>query len=325
MNKITSLPVTEADYENTMNTVVQPYLDSRGGDGFFPSHDSKPIHYEKYLADEPEGTVVISHGFTESAEKFREMSYCYLLMGFNVFAIDHRGHGRSWRYDPDTPEVVVIKKFEEYVEDLKCFVDKVVKPASGDLPLYLYAHSMGGAVAVQFLQTYPDVFAKAVLSSPMIQPQTAGVPMGIANVIVSVPTALGRGGSKMIAYSGFNPDATYENSNATSEARFNYYHKKRLADPLLRTSAPSFSWVKQAIRVTGLNLDPARCAKITTPVLLCKAEVDGAVVPEAEDEFVGKVNGARLEQFGNSHHEIYLSVDDTLLAYLQTIEKFLKE
>lgn len=324
MIKITSLPVSEADYENTMTNVVEPYLAAHGGEGYFDSYDKKPIHFEKYLADGAQASVVISHGFTECAEKFREMSYCYLLMGFNVFAIDHRGHGRSFRYNPDTPQIVHINKFEEYVRDLDTFVKKIVKPASGDLPLYLYAHSMGGAVAVQYLQTYPDVFAKAVLSSPMIQPQTAGVPLPIANAIVSVPTALGRGMSKMIAYSGFNPDATYENSNGTSKARFDYYHKKRLENELLQTSAPSFSWVKQACRVTKLNLDPARCAKIKAPILLCKPEEDGAVVPEAEDQFVSIAPTARLESFENSRHEIYLSVDATMLKYLQAIEGFLK-
>ena len=324
MTKITSLPVTEGDYENTMTTVVEPYLKAHGSDNYFESFDNRPIHYEQYLAENAEATVVISHGFTESAEKFHEVSYCYLLMGFNVFAIDHRGHGRSFRYDPDTPQIVHIREFEEYVKDLDTFVNKIVRPASGELPLYLYGHSMGGAVAVQYLQTYPDVFKKEVLTSPMIQPQTAGIPMGIANAIVSVPTALGRGASKMIAYSGFNPNATYENSNGTSEARFNYYHKKRLDDELLQTSIPSFNWVKQSIKVTKLNLDPARCAKIKTPILLCKPEADGAVVPEAEDKFVDMVPSASMESFENSRHEIYLSVDATMLKYLQAIESFFK-
>ena len=60
-------------------------------------------------------------------------------------------------------------------------------------------------------------------------------------------------------------------------------------------------------------------------MLLCQPEVDTSVVSEKENVFVSQLKNGRLVQFPNSKHEIYLSVDATLLMYLETIEKFLKE
>ncbi len=321
---IKALPVSEENYEETMTGIVEPYLKRVGKDGFFDGFDGRPIHYEQYTLEDPVGTVVIVHGFTESAEKFHEMSYSFLQMGMNVFAVDNRGHGRSARLNPGDPETVAVGKFTDYVNDLNCFMTKVVLKVRPDLPRYLYAHSMGGAISVQYLQTYPHAFDKAVLSSPMIKANTANLPQGLVLAIAIPMVLLGKGKKRPGFMGGFDPAKTWEDSHDTSKARFDYYMKKRIADPALQTSAPSYNWTKEAVLVTKKNLDPARCAKIECPVLLCQPEEDGAVIPEAEERFVSLLPNGRLRRFTNCRHEIYLSVDETVLDYLQTIEAFLK-
>ena len=324
--KIKTLPVSEENYAETMKTKVEPYLAGIRADGHFASFDGKDIHYEKYVIPNAVGTVVLVHGFTESAEKFREMAYNYLMMDLNAFVIDNRGHGLSYRKHPENPETVCVDRFEEYVEDLKAFVDKIVKPAvPKDLPLYLYCHSMGGAIGVQFLQTYPGVFTKAVLSAPMIEPMSKPLNVPITKAIMRVFCAFGQKDKMVFIHHGFDPDRGWEDSHDTSKARFEYYHEKRKANRNLQTAGASCAWVREAMKVVKKNLDPKRNARITLPVLLCQPETDTSVVSEKENVFVGQLKNARLVQFPNSKHEIYLSVDSTMLTYLQTIEKFLKE
>ena len=133
---ITKLPVTQENYAETMVNVVEPFLRENVEEGFFDGFDGNRIHYESYKAIDPKGVIVISHGFTESAEKFHEVSYNFVLMGFNVFAIDHRGHGKSFRLTSD-PATVSVDRFEDYVKDLKILVKSIVLPSSDNLPLYL--------------------------------------------------------------------------------------------------------------------------------------------------------------------------------------------
>lgn len=323
--KLTALPVSEVGYAETMREKVEPFLAERRKEGFFAGWDGNNIHYESYLTPGAEGTVVVSHGFTESAEKFREMSYNFIIMGYNVFLIDHRGHGLSYRKHPEKFEIVTVDKFEEYVDDLHLFVTGVVKPAVGESPLYLYAHSMGGAIAVQYLQTHPGVFKKAVLSAPMIQAASGPLSPGATKALTGFFCAIGKRDDMVFIHHGFQPDRGWEDSHDTSRARFEYYHAKRLANDKLKTASASYSWVREAMRVIKKNLDPARNAKIDIPVLLCQPETDTSVVSEKENEFIAQVKNGRLKQFKNSKHEIYASVDATLLEYLQTIQDFLQE
>lgn len=320
-----TLPVSETDYDAQMKNTVEPFLANIRKDGFFTSYDGNPIHYEGYPVPGAKGTVVIVHGFTESAEKFREMSYCFLQMGYSVFAIDNRGHGRSWRKHPEAYEVVTVDRFTEYVYDLHFFVSTVVRPAVGDSPLYLYAHSMGGAIAVQYLQSFRGVFRKAVLSAPMIQANSGPLSPAQTLAMTSLFCKLGKGDDMVFIHHGFDPDRTWENSHDTSKARFDYYQAKRLANDNLKTASASYSWVRQAMLVAEKNLDPARNANITIPVLLCQPEQDSSVISEKEDEFIAQLPNGRLEKFYDCKHEIYAAVDHTLLLYLQTIQAFLEE
>lgn len=323
--KITELPVSEKNYEEQMTNKAEPYLASLREDIYFKSWDDKKMHCEQYLIPDAKGTVVIVHGFTESAEKFREMSYSFIIMGYNVFAVDNRGHGRSWRKNPDKLETVTVDKFEDYIFDLNFLVQTKIKPAVKDSPLYIYAHSMGGAIAVQYLQTYPGVFKKAVLSAPMIQANSGPLSPGLTLAVMRAACFFNKKDDMVFIHKGFNPERTYEQSHDTSKARFDYYHQKRIKNDLLKTSGASYSWVKEAMKVAKKNLDPDRCKKIEIPVLLCQPEEDSSVISEKENEFISLIPNGTLKKFYNCKHEIYAAVDETALEYLQTIEAFLNE
>ena len=314
--------ISEVNFSHSMKSIVEPYLSERATDSFFDALDGKKIHYVYYKADAPVGNIVIAHGFTESYEKFFEMSYYFLRMNLNVFVVDHRGHGYSHRHN-DNKEVVHIKYFEQYVDDLQTLVKKVVRKAAADLPLYIYSHSMGGAITVQHLQKFPGVFTKAILSAPMIKAKTAGIPAPVAKAFSRIMILFGKEKEKVIGYKGFNPDRTYEDSHDTSKERFDYYHKKKIDNENLRTTAPSYRWVNEAVEVTKRNLDIERNKKITAKVLLCQPEEDSTVFSEAEDQFITLVKDGRLEKFTECRHEIYNSVDNTVKEYLDVIESFL--
>lgn len=316
--------ISEENFSTLMETVAVPFLEGIKTDAYFEALDGKKIHYVSYRPENPRANIVICHGFTESAEKFLEMSYYFVKMGFNVYAPDHRGHGLSHRHNDDL-QIVHIKNFSQYVDDLHTFTKKTVMKECPGLPMYIYSHSMGGAVTVQYLQTHPEVFSKAILSAPMIKARTAGIPEGIARFASRTFILFGKEKNKVVGYKTFNPLRTYEESHDTSKARFDYYQKKRVENTHLQTSAPSYRWVNEAIHVSHLNLDPKRNEKITAKVLLCQPEEDSSVISEMEDVFIKQVRNGRLVKFTDCRHEIYMSIDKTVEEYLDTIESFLAE
>ena len=163
--------ISEENYSETMDNVVKPYLESIKTIGTLSSNrDGHRIYYEYFDIDDEKGSVVILHGFTEFIRKYSEIIYYFSRSGYDVYMIEHYGHGYSERRDDvsDNLSKVAVDDFDVYTEDVKQFLEEVVLPISKDNKLVLFGHSMGGGIATRFLELYPDVFDFAILSSPMI-------------------------------------------------------------------------------------------------------------------------------------------------------------
>lgn len=110
----------EDGYAEAMETVVRPYLAKRMTTGYLEREPGRQIFYARCLSDQPGGIVVISHGYTETIEKYLENIYYFLKAGFHVFMPEHCGHGRSYRMCSDTGELslVHVDDYQRYVDDL---------------------------------------------------------------------------------------------------------------------------------------------------------------------------------------------------------------
>ena len=160
--------ITEEKYNEELTRCVLPFIRLNFEDGYMKSADGTRIHYGYVTTPVPKAAIVISHGFTECMPKYYEMIYYFAKAGYSVYMVEHRGHGFSERSVSDM-SMVTVNSFDEYVSDLDMFIREIVMKREGRRPLYLYGHSMGGAIAAMYLEKHPEVFTKAVLSSPMIE------------------------------------------------------------------------------------------------------------------------------------------------------------
>lgn len=311
--------IEEKDYSNIMINEVEPYLEKRREDRYFLSSDGKKLHYEAYEKLLSRGSIIILHGFTESAEKFREVAYYFRKAGYSVYALDLRGHGRSHR-DSDNPLRVDIESFDTYAQDLNTFIENIVKGSSKDKDIHLYSHSLGSTVALLYMMKYTDTIRKAVLSSPMIC-GNMGMPTAVAGTVAKALCTLG---GKKIPAPGrcvFDKNQTVDNSDAVSKARFEYYHKKRIAEPLYQTSGPSFSWVKASLVARDKILNEDNINKLRAEMLIFKPETDRQLLGEYTDRFA-KLADVKIKDVRNSRHEIFMSGDETLKWYVEEILDF---
>ena len=112
--------------------------------GYFKGENDIKIYYEKYKAKNQIGKIVISHGFTECIEKYREIIYYFIKEGYSVFIMEHRGHGRSGRLGKKHESQINIEDFNYYVNDFKVFIDKIVIKNTDKI--YLYGERMKKAL-----------------------------------------------------------------------------------------------------------------------------------------------------------------------------------
>lgn len=316
-----SYVLSEDTFETQMLEVVEPFVDSVTTSGYFTSSDDTQIHYEYYTAPSPKGAIVVSHGFTESLEKYTEMTYYFLQEGYNVYIVDHRGHGLSDRTVEDL-SLVDVKDFNSYVNDLYTFVNEIVIPHKGDLPLFLYAHSMGGGISALTLEQYPDLFDAAVLSSPMLGINLGAIPRFAANLLSHTAVLLGQGAEYVISHGPFDGTGSLEDSSSSSAARFNYYFNKKLDNEYLQTNGASYSWIKEALTATKEMIKPENAAKATTPILLFQSENDSLVLPEPQCEFVNNAPNAQMIFVAGAKHELFNTSNDVFVPYLNTVFDF---
>jgi len=101
------------------------------------------IFFRSWRPDgKPRAVIVISHGFNSHSGQYIWAGEQFLAGGYAVYALDHRGRGRS-----DGERFFV--KDGEYVEDLTTFI-ALVKTREPGLPVFLLGHSAGGVVACTY-------------------------------------------------------------------------------------------------------------------------------------------------------------------------------
>lgn len=129
--------------------------------GSFAGCDGAHLFEQAWLPEVHRGTVALVHGYAEHSGRYAHVAGRLRDHGIAVHTYDQRGYGRS------PGRRAYVPTFQQHVDDLALFLDTVRSRSDG--PLWLFGHSMGGAVVLNLvLQQAVDV-AGLVLSSPAIQ------------------------------------------------------------------------------------------------------------------------------------------------------------
>lgn len=308
--------IDEENYSHIMKTEVEPYLEKRGREDFIFTPDNRKLHYEAYEKTLSRGSIVILHGFTESAEKFRELAFYFRKAGYSVFSLDMEGHGKSHR-SSQKKEKVEIDSFDTYADDLDLFIERVVAPATKIGDINIFSHSLGSTVALLYMMKHPYRVKKAVLSSPMVC-GNMGMPVAVAGTVAKLLCALGGKGIPAPGRCVFDEKQTVEGSDATSKARFEYYHEKRKAEPLYQTSGPSFGWVKASLEARDKILS---CKDIAADALIFLPEEDRQLLHSYTRDFAEEAD-IKIKEVKGSRHEIFMSSNEVLSWYIGQVLDF---
>ncbi len=111
----------------------------------------------------PRGAVILVHGLKDHSDRYAATAVKLVEHGYAVHAFDLRGHGRS-----SGPRVYV-DSFSDYVADLAIFADRV-RAREPNRPIFLFGHSMGGAIATLYVIGKQPDLGGLVLSGAALKP-----------------------------------------------------------------------------------------------------------------------------------------------------------
>jgi len=127
-------------------------------EGQFQGVKDLAIYYQCWLPDAGAGAVLlVAHGYAEHSGRYGNLVDYVVPRGYAVYALDHRGHGRS------EGERVQVEHYTDYLGDLKIFFD-LVQQENPDLRIYLLGHSMGAAISTAYTAKHQHELAGLILS-----------------------------------------------------------------------------------------------------------------------------------------------------------------
>ena len=272
--------------------------------GEFVSPDGIKIFYRQYQAESERARMVLSHGVGEHSGRYGNVIERVLPKGFSVWAPDHRGHGQSGGKRGH------VLNFVQYLTDLRLTVELAKKDMPGEMPCFLLGHSMGGLIALDFAQHYPELIDGVVASSPCL---------GMVIEIPAVKKVLGSFMSYvwpgMTMGSGLDATKISRDENVVSAYK---------NDPLVhdRVSARFFTELLAAMESVN-----QQASALNVPVLMQVAGEDYLVNADSSKHFFEKLTlqDKTLHVYDDMYHEIYNAPQDQKERVLDDLETWLQK
>ncbi len=119
------------------------------------AEDGLLLNCYHWIPEFAHGAIVIAHGWSEHCGRYQSLAEWFVEHGYEVHAIDHRGHGKS------EGKRGHVRRWTDYARDLEQLRQTIEQEKQ-----YIIGHSMGGMIAILHSLEYPEKFAAMALSGP---------------------------------------------------------------------------------------------------------------------------------------------------------------
>lgn len=274
-------------------------------DATFNDSDGIDVFYRSWRIGQPRGTVVIAHGASEHSGRYGRFAAALNEAGFDSYAIDHRGHGRT--ADSTGKGIIGARGTDGVLDDLGLLID--IAHAGSSAPVVLFGHSMGSIFTQAFVERRSADLAGYVLSG-CPGPLAEGFGELLEGVIAAAEG--GMADEPLDVLGGFNdafePARTPYDWLSRDEAEVDAY----IADPLCGDGVPlTYGYVASMLGASSEVMTPAGVASTPSnlPVLLVTGEQDpvggmGVQVRELEGSLRAAGLAVTAHYYADARHEL---------------------
>ncbi len=128
--------------------------------GQFTGAGGEQLFYQNWRPiGEVQAVLIVVHGFSDHSSRYNNLVKGLVPRGIVIYAFDQIGHGQS------PGKRGHIYSFNEFRADLGTFV-RHVREWEADTPLFLFGHSMGGLIVLDFGLHHPQDLSGVIASAP---------------------------------------------------------------------------------------------------------------------------------------------------------------
>jgi alpha-beta hydrolase superfamily lysophospholipase len=244
--------------------------------------DGTALQYYEQTAENPRAVICLVHGMGEHTDRYGHVADFFNAKGFHVLGFDQRGHGRSQGKRGHTPSY-------EILQESVSILTETASTRYPGLPIFLYGHSMGGNLVLNYAIRKGIGIRAVIASSPYLRlafdpPKwKTGLASLVKNILPGLQQSTGLDASML----SHDPSVV----------------KAYEEDPLVHDKiTPSFF----------LNVHEAgewaliHAAQLKVPALVFHGDADKITSAPASEEFVRLSEGkAEIKIFPDLYHETH--------------------
>jgi lysophospholipase len=243
-------------------------------DGWIESTDGNHLFWRRHSPEQPpRAKLLVVHGLA------------FAGAGFDCWAHDYRGHGRS-----PGPRVHV-DRFDDFLTDLDA-TRRFVGESGSDMPLFLIGHSQGGLIVLREALANPDGLEGVVVSSPFLALHPDAAPPAPLHLVANI-------------VSTFMPKMMFSKvAEPSALSRDPRVPEAYVADPLVSTTV-SARWFTS---VVGAQADThARASTLSIPAFVMQSGDDRLTDPAATRSWAAAAPDDLVEyvEWEGLYHEMF--------------------
>lgn len=129
----------------------------------FYSNCGHSLYGQSWEPLEPAKAVIwMVHGLGEHSGRYEDWAKMFCQNDIAFFAIDHFGHGQS------AGKRGTVKRISTYLDDFELFTS-IHKSRFVAIPHFIYGHSMGGNLALNYVLVRNHFFKGAIITAPWLE------------------------------------------------------------------------------------------------------------------------------------------------------------
>ncbi|WP_088889681.1 alpha/beta hydrolase [Leptolyngbya ohadii] len=242
------------------------------------------LYYQSWLPTQPsQAIIVLVHGIGGHSGVFQNVVEYLVPQGYEVYAFDLRGHGRS------PGQRGHINQWREFREDLHSFL-QYIRLQRTCCPLIVWGHSLGGTIALDYALRSPSEIQGLILTAPALSKiKIARTKLVLGRMLsrtvprfslkLGISTQLGSRDPEMVA--------AY-----TQDPLRHEYGSARLATEFFTT----VRWIQ------------SHASELKIPLLIMHGSSDHVTLPEGSRAFFQQVIFPDKEhrEYDGNYHDLYI-------------------
>jgi alpha-beta hydrolase superfamily lysophospholipase len=246
------------------------------------SSKGSKVHAVAWCPDtKTKAAVALVHGLGEHCQRYEALAEAFAAAGVAIVAFDLPGHGLSGGPRGHSSFAAIRVEIDRLLEE--------GRSRFPGLPLFLFGHSLGGLLVLDYLLERRPIVTGAIVSSPGLSPAlpVSAAKLRLARIMAKVMPSF-------TLSNGLDIDGICRDAEVVREYR---------ADPLVHGR------ISARLGIDLLEAGPkaiARAREIVTPLLLLQGGADRDVDPEATRRFAAAAgSNVTFRFFPEAYHELH--------------------